>query len=259
MKKTEEKDKEEELEEKIAEEVIEEPVEKIEKSEEELVEKIETKKEKEQIEKWIPISKLGKEVKSGKIKNFDEICNAGLKIFEPEIVDHLLKLESDLLKIGQAKGKFGGGKRRAWRQTQKKTAEGNVPSFSCMVVVGDRTGHVGIGYGKAKETLPAREKAMREAKLSLIAVERGCGSFDCSCDEKHSIPFKIEGKCGSVKIVLFPAPKGTGLAVEDDCKKILKLAGIKDIYSRTWGQTRTKINLAKACFDALQKLSLIKK
>ena len=91
---------------------------------------------------WAPKTKLGKLVKEGSIKNIDEILSAGKKILEAEISESLLTLESDLLLVGQAKGKFGGGKRRAWRQTQKKTMEGNVVTFSCMAVVGDRQGHV---------------------------------------------------------------------------------------------------------------------
>ena len=122
-----------------------------------------------------------------------------------------------------------------------------------MAVVGDENGHIGIGLGKSKETLPAREKSIRKAKKGIIKIERGCGSFDCSCNEKHSIPFKVEGKVGSIKVILIPAPQGTGLVIGDECKKILRLAGIKDIYSRTFGQTRTTINLAKACMEALRK------
>ncbi len=210
--------------------------------------KIETEK---QLESWKPKTKLGRLVKEGKIKKIDEALKH--KILEAEIVDSLLNLKSDLLLIGQAKGKFGGGKRRAWRQTQKKTAEGNVSTFACMVVVGNEEGYVGIGYEKAKETLPARAKALREAKLNIIKIERGCGSFDCICNENHSIPFKVEGKCGSSRVVLWPAPQGTGLAIGDECKKILRLAGIKDIYSKTFGQTRTTFNVAKACIEALKK------
>ncbi|MFA5084651.1 MAG: 30S ribosomal protein S5, partial [Candidatus Paceibacterota bacterium] len=173
-----------------------------------------------------------------------------------EIVDLLMpNIETDLIKVGQAKGKFGGGKRRPWRQTQKKTAEGNVPTFGCVVVAGNREGYVGLGHGKAKETVPARQKAIRNAKMGIIHIKRGCGSFECTCKEPHSIPFKVEGKCSSAKIVLMPAPKGTGLVIDDECKKILKLAGIKDVYSKTFGQTRTKFNLAKATMNALKKLN----
>ena len=175
------------------------------------------------------------------------------KIMEPEIVDLLIKLETDLLLIGQAKGKFGGGKRRAWRQTQKKTMEGNVVSFSCMAVVGDKKGHIGIGSGKAKETLPSRAKAIRDAKLNIIKINRGYESLEDGTNEPHTVPFKVEGKCGSVRIKLLPAPRGTGLVVGNECKRILRLAGIKDVYGVSTGQTRTTFNLAKACIDALKK------
>lgn len=209
-----------------------------------------------ELENWSPKSVLGKKVIEGKIKNVEEIFDGNLKILEPEIIDTLLpNTQSDLINIGQAKGKFGGGKRRAWKQTQKKTAEGNVPTFACMAVLGDNDGHVGLGYGKAKETLPAKQKALRDAKINLIRVRRGCGSFDCTCNENHSIPFKVEGKIGSSKIILMPAPKGTGLVADSECRKLLKLAGIKDIYTRSFGQTRTKINMLKACFEALKNLN----
>jgi len=205
------------------------------------------------LDDWKPKTLLGKNVKEGKIKNIDEILNSSQKILEEQIVDSLLSLESDLLLIGQSKGKFGGGKRRAWKQTQRKTMEGNVPTFSSAVIVGDRNGHIGVGFGRAKETLPAREKAVRKAKLNVIKITRGCASFDCLCSEEHTVPFIVEGKCGSAVVRLYPAPQGTGLVIGDECKKILRLAGVKDVYSKTFGQTRTTINLAKACIEALKK------
>ncbi|MDP3027359.1 MAG: 30S ribosomal protein S5 [Nanoarchaeota archaeon] len=205
----------------------------------------------EELGKWIPKTKLGKLVREGKIKDIDEALK--YKILESEIVDTLLKLKTDILNIGQAKGKFGGGKRRAWRQTQKKTKEGNVPTFTCMVVVGNEEGYIGLGSGKAKETLPARAKALRKSKLSIMKIKRACASFDCTCGEAHTVPYIVEGKVGSCKVKLIPAPQGTGLVIGDECKKILKLAGIKDVYSVTDGQIRTTMNLAKACIEALRK------
>ena len=244
----------EETVEKIAEEV---PVERLGK--EEMMKRRREEDKKRRQESWVPKTKLGRDVKEGRITSIDSIFEKSVPILEAEIVDKLIPdLQSDLIAIGQSKGKFGGGKRRAWRQTQKKTAEGNVPSFSTMAIVGDSNGHIGIGMGKAKETLPAREKAIRDAKLNLMKIRRGCGSFNCACAEKHSIPSKVQGKCGSARITLIPAPKGTGLAIEDECKKIMKIAGIKDIYSRTAGQTRTKFNLAKACVKALENTTKIK-
>ncbi len=215
------------------------------------------KREKEsrehEIASWIPKTKLGKEVKERKIKDIDEILASKRKILEWQIVDSLLSLKSDLLSIGQSKGKFGGGKRRAWKQTQRKTKQKNVPTFSTLAVVGDENGHVGIGMGRAKETLPARDKALRKAKLNIIKVTRACSSFDCACEEQHSIPFKVTGKAGSVEVVLIPAPQGTGLVVAGELKKVLKLAGIKDVYSKSFGSRRTTTNLARACMDALKK------
>ena len=205
---------------------------------------------------WDPKTKLGQEVKDSKIKNIDEIIETNRKILESEIVDTLVALKSDLISIGQSKGKFGGGKRRAWRQTQRKTKEGNVPTFSTMAVVGDENGHVGIGTGKAKETLPARDKATRKAKLNLIKVTRTCAAFDCACSEPHTVPFKVTGKSGSVRVTLIPAPQGTGLVVANELKKILLLAGIKDVYSKSFGKQRTTFNFAKACIDALKKTNL---
>ena len=214
------------------------------------------REEKEKLSSWVPKTELGREVKNGKIKNIDEIFATGRKILEPEIVDLLLPdLKNDMLFIGQAKGKFGGGKRRAWRQTQKKTKEGNIATFSVMAVVGNGKGYIGLGSGRAKETLPAREKAIRKAKINIQKIIRGCASFDCSCDELHSIPIITTGKCSSVTVKLMPAPQGTGLVPGVELKKMLRLAGIKDVYSKTFGKTRTTINNAKACFEALIKLN----
>ena len=211
------------------------------------------KSREEILSEWEPKTKLGREVKDEKITNIDEILDSKRKILEEQIVDKLLNLKSDLILIGQAKGKFGGGKRRAWRQTQKKTQEGNVPTFSTMAIVGDEAGHIGVGDGKAKETLPARDKAIRKAKLAIMKIRRECSSFDCSCNEPHTVPFKVTGKAGSVRVTLIPAPQGTGLVAANELKKLLKLAGIKDIYSKTFGSGRTTFNMIKACLDALNK------
>ncbi len=207
------------------------------------------------LDAWKPKTELGRKVKAGQITSIDEILNSGQRIMEQEIVDALMNdLSSDLLMIGQSKGKFGGGQRRAFKQTQKKTAEGNKPSFATMVVIGNRNGYIGIGYGKSKETVLSRGKATRNAKLNIIKIRRGCGSWQCGCRTPHTIPFNVSGKCGSVVIQLKPAPKGSGLRVAGECRKILALAGINDVWSKTFGQTGTTINLASACFAALKSL-----
>lgn len=208
---------------------------------------------------WQPKTELGRKVKSGEIKDISYILDNGLKILEPEIVDILIpSLQSDLVKIGQSKGKFGGGKRSIWRQVQKKTKDGNKPRFAALAIVGNKDGIVGVGYGKAKETVPAREKAIRNAKLNLVKVSRGCGSWECGCREPHSIPFRLSGKNGSVSINLKPAAKGTGLKVEKECQRMLDLTGIKDVYAKSFGQKRVKMNMIKACLKALKQLTSTK-
>ncbi len=208
---------------------------------------------------WTPKTSLGRMVKSGEITDIDQILDNGLKIMEAEIVDVLLpNLESDLLLIGQSKGKFGGGQRRIFKQTQKKTAEGNKPRFETMAVVGNKNGYVGIGVGKSRETVPAREKSVRNAKLNIFKISRGCGSWLCGCRQPHTIPFKVLGKCGSIRIWLMPAPKGKGLCTEQECAKILKMAGINDVTAKTIGHTASKLNFMKACVAALQQLAKTK-
>jgi small subunit ribosomal protein S5 len=216
------------------------------------------KTKEELLEAWKPVTALGKRVKSGEINSLDQIFSEGESIKEAEIVDALISdLYSDLLLIGQAKGKFGGGKRRIFRQTQKKTREGNTIKFTTCAVVGNKNGYVGVALGKSKETVPARDKAIAKAKLNLIKIRRGCGSWEGSAD-LNSIPFAVQGKCGSTIITLLPAPRGTGLCVEKECAKILEAAGVKDIWSRTYGQTKTKVNLITACVEALKNLSKMK-
>ena len=224
---------------------------------------IEDKKVIEEIEsvpeikgEWKPVTAVGRMVKEGKITDIEDIFDRNFKIKEAEIVNVLVpNLEEDLLLIGQAKGKFGGGQRRIFRQTQKKTREGNRIQFMTCAVVGNRNGYVGIGTGKSKETVPARDKAKRKARLNLMRIRRGAGSWASDSMEPTSIPFAVTGKCGSVRLTLMPAPRGTGLCVEKECAKVLSLAGVKDIWSKTEGQTGTKLNLIEALVDALKKLS----
>lgn len=208
---------------------------------------------------WVPKTEIGKKVQAGEINDIDSLLANGINITESEVVDALIpELDKDLLLIGQSKGKFGGGQRRAFRQTQKKTKEGNKPKFTTLAIVGNSNGYVGMGRGASKETVPAREKAFRNAKLSLIRIARGFASADAVSGNPHTIPFTVKGKCGSCEMILMPAPKGTGLVVEKECAKMLKMAGIKDVYSKSFGKSKTRINNLTACFDALKQLTKVK-
>ena len=211
------------------------------------------------IESWKPKTEIGRKVKLGKITSIEEVLNMGRRILESEIIDAvIMNLESDYINIGQRKGKFGGGKRTIFRTTQKKTKDGNRPDFTVMAVVGNKDGYVGVGLGRAKETVPAREKAIRNAKLNIIQIARGNGSWESEVSEPNSIPFEVRGKSGSVEVRFMPAPPGTGLVIENELKKIFKLAGIQDVWSKSKGQTRQKINLVNATMQALGQTTELK-
>ncbi|MFH0986524.1 MAG: 30S ribosomal protein S5 [Candidatus Micrarchaeota archaeon] len=193
----------------------------------------ETKKE------WIPKTELGKKVKSGEITNFEDVYEKNLAVLEPEIIDTMLgEVADDVIKV---------------KMVQRTTDSGRKGSFMVTAVVGDRNGHIGVGTGKGKEVRPAIEKAVRDAKKSIISVKRGCGSWQCGCGEEHSVPFKTRGSFSSVAIELIPAPKGTGVVAGKTAKKIIELAGIKDVWTQSTGNTKTSFNFAYATIDALRK------
>ncbi len=249
--------KEEEIEEKVTIEVkeaiiVEKPV-----AEEELEHAVEVKGF--DLQAWNPRTKLGKLVKEKAITDIDQILDSGSRIMEAEITEALIpNLETDLLLIGQSKGKFGGGSRRVFKQVQKKTAEGNKPHFVCYAIVGNKDGYVGLGYGKAKETVPSREKAIRDAKKNIFKIARGTGSWEDGSTEPHSIPFAVTGSSGSIRLKFMPAPKGQGLVCAPECQKILRLAGIHDVWSHVRGKTTTRTNLVRACISALKSLTKTK-
>jgi small subunit ribosomal protein S5 len=188
---------------------------------------------------WIPKTKLGKLVKGGDITSIEQIYEKNLSILEPEIVDTLVpNIEDEVLKI---------------KMVQRTTDSGRKGSFMITAAVGNKDGYIGVGTGKGNEVRPTIERAIKNAKKNLVHVRRGCGSWECACGEAHSLPFKIKGKHSSVKVELLPAPKGTGIVAGKTARKVLTLAGVKDVWSHTTGDTRTVVNFARATLDALSK------
>ena len=191
------------------------------------------------LEEWQPKTYVGMLVKEGRITSIDQIFENNLPIREVEIVDALLPgLKHEVVSVNFV---------------QRQTDAGEVSQFQVTVVVGNEDGYVGVGMGKARQIRVAIEKAIRNAKLNIAPVRRGCGSWECLCGEPHSVPFRVEGKCGSVRIILLPAPKGVGLVAGDSAKVVLRLAGIKDVWTRSFGETRTIHNMVKATFEALKR------
>jgi small subunit ribosomal protein S5 len=197
------------------------------------------------VEEWVPRTKLGRLVAEGKIKSIDDVIASGLPLKEPEIVDVLLpELEDDVLEISMV---------------QRMTDSGRRTKFRVTAVVGNRNGYVGIGVGKASQVAPAIQKAINDAKLNIFKVQRGCGSWECGCGGDHSIPVKVMGSAGSVRVTLIPGPKGLGIVAGDIAKRVLELAGVKDVWSFTKGQTKTTINFARATYEALKQTMYIKR
>jgi len=193
---------------------------------------------------WVPKTKLGVLVAEKKITTIHDALESGYPLKEWQIVDMLIpNLVDNVLDINMV---------------QRMTDSGRRTKFAVTVVVGNGDGIVGIGRGKAKETGIAINKALIDAKLHIIEIKRGCGSWQCGCGEPHTLPFKVVGKSGSVEVVLNPAPRGVGLAVSDVAKPILHLAGIFDAWELSKGHTKTTVNFAYSVFNALQATAMSK-
>ncbi len=209
---------------------------------------------------WTPKTALGRDVFEGKIKNIDEIIFSDRRIIEPQIIDFLIpNLKSELILIGGRPGKGGGAQRIPVRITAKMHSSGRRFRTSAFFVIGNEQGVIGVGRGSSVEPRNSMEKSLRKAKLNVIKVVMGCGDWECGCGTGHSIPFKTEGHSGSVRVILKPAPKGVGLVADNETKKLLKMAGIKDIWVKTFGNTSNRVNLIYAVFDALRKLYIYQK
>ena len=193
---------------------------------------------------WTPKTRLGKLVVEGKITTMSEALKTGLPLREPQIVDILLpELADGVLDVNMV---------------QRMTDSGRRVKCAITVVVGNLDGFVGLGRLKGKEVGPAIRAAIDVAKLNIIEVKRGCGSWECGCLTPHTLPFEVEGHAGSVVVTVKPAPRGTGLAVGKIARSVIKMAGVEDAWGFTKGHTKTTINYSIAAFEALRKTSQVR-
>ncbi len=196
------------------------------------------------IEEWTPLTELGKKVKAHEITSIEQIFHSGKRIEEREIVDALLpNLKSEVIEI---------------MSVQRMTKNNRKAKYRVTAVVGDQNGHVGVGAGKDIEVKAAIENAISNAKRNVIPIIFGCGSWQCQCGTSHSLPFTTTGKCGSVEVILKPAPRGLGIVASDPVRKMLVLAGVKDLWSFSRGRTRAKYNTLMAVYKALTNINSMK-
>ena len=116
-------------------------------------------------------------------------------------------------------------------------------SFAALVVVGDHTGTVGVGYGKANEVPQAVEKAVKDAKKNLCQIEL----------DGRTVPHQIQGKYRATRITIAPASPGTGVIAGSSARAVLEFAGVQDVLTKVYGSTSAK-NVVKATLDGLLKL-----
>ncbi|KAL6942528.1 40S ribosomal protein [Hanseniaspora vineae] len=184
---------------------------------------------------WVPVTKLGRLVKAGKITSIEEIFLHSLPVKEFQIIDTLLpNLKDDCMNI---------------KPVQKQTRAGQRTRFKAVVVVGDSNGHVGLGIKTAKEVASAIRAGVIIAKLSVIPIRRGY--WGSNLGEPHSLATKTSGKSGSVSVRLIPAPRGSGIVASPAVKRLMQLAGVEDVYTSSTGSTRTLENTLKAAFVAI--------
>ena len=188
---------------------------------------------------WVPKTILGKKVDSGEITTMEEIYEKGYRIQEAGIIKKLLPdLKTEVIDVGLI---------------QKMTPNGQSTRFKALVAAGNENGWLGIGLGKSKQMRIAIEKANNAAFLNVSPVKLGCGSWECRCDQKHSVPFRVKGKGGSVTIEILPGPRGLGLVAGGKIRNLLKLAGLKDAWTSTKGSTTTMNSTSKALLECLRQ------
>ncbi len=116
-------------------------------------------------------------------------------------------------------------------------------SFAALVVVGDRRGQVGIGYGKANQVPSAVEKAIKAAHKNTITVKL----------EGSTLPHEVVGRYGASRVVMVPASPGTGVIAGASARAVLELAGVHDVLTKSYGSNSPK-NVVRATFEALRSL-----
>ncbi len=132
-------------------------------------------------------------------------------------------------------------------RVSKKTKGGNQMRFASLVVVGDRKGKVGVGLAKAKDVRSAIQKAVAAAKRRMIQVPI----------KGTTIPHEINIKYGAAKILLKPAPAGSGIIAGGPIRVVMEAAGVHDVSGKILG-TKNKITNVYATMKAIERFRILK-
>ncbi len=193
---------------------------------------------------WTPRTALGKKVQAGELSSMEDVLATGKPILEPQIIDFLLPdLREEVVQVSS---------------TQRMSAYGRKQQMRAVVILGNSAGWVGVGVGKSAESRDAINEAISDAKKRLVRVQLGCSSWECGCGTGHTIIRSVKGHNSSTEIVLKPAPRGVGIVANETARKVLHLAGVKDVWTFTKGRTRNILNMVLATIDALDKLNTLK-
>jgi small subunit ribosomal protein S5 len=154
-------------------------------------------------------------------------------------------LQTSTQRSGEAFGEEGGLEDHVVKiyRCAKVVKGGRRFRFGALVIVGDRRGRVGVGYGKANEVPAAVDKGIKNARKAMIDVTI----------KANTIPHRIQAAYGASKVVLVPASEGTGVIAGIHLRPLLELAGIRDVLTKAYGSTNPK-NMIQAGVLALRNL-----
>ncbi len=191
------------------------------------------------IEAWQPKTELGRDVKERRVTSIEQVFHDGRRIEEPEIIEVLLPdLNNEVIEIANV---------------QRMTKNNRKMKYRATAIVGDGKGHVGVGSGKDVEVKAAIESAVLDAKSNVIPIIMGCGSWQCQCGTKHSLPIKVTGRCGSVEVILKPAPRGLGIVANPASKEDARARWRKGCLGILKGKDTSKIQYSSCGLQGIGK------
>jgi len=193
----------------------------------------------QELEKVQPKSVIGTLAKNNKLDNVKGIFADSRQLREHFIASKIMPNYTE--------------QKLASKSVQKQTRSGQSTKTKVTVAIGNQTGMVGLASGRGADSQGAVTSALAKCTRNIICVRNGYWGTENSNSKPHTIPNKVTGKCGSVRVRLLPAPPGRSIVANKNHSKILSLAGIQDVFVKSRGYTSTTENHVKALLNALEK------